>query len=222
MAPWSNMKLLTLVSQLKSNVQATVIAYPPSGGGNHLKNLLCLSNTFANSSDLNLEPYKKGNREVHSTGGRNMNEYRMSEAVISSGDFILHGHYGELALYRETINNIQNKRFVIVTIDTGHDRRLLNDRQIRLGQRSHEYYLHEEQYFLYQPTMYSTYFTGQESAIFSFPLTELWHPVINYTTTWDRLNSFLGINIDLAQAQQLHDQWRSNNNLSDYYSFKGK
>jgi hypothetical protein len=197
-------------------MNATIIAYPPAGGGNHLKNLLCLSGAFANSSDLNLEPYKTGNREVHSTGGRNMNEYRVADALASSGDFILHGHYGELALYRETINNIQNKRFVIVTIDTTQDRAKLQERQNQLGQHSHAYYLHEEQYFLYQSAMYSTYFTGQEPAIFSFPLTELWHPVINYTATWDRLNSFLGINIDLAQAQQLHDQWRSNNNFIKY------
>ena len=199
-------------------MQATIIAYPPSGGGNHLKNLLCLSNVFANSSDLDLEPYETGNREVHSTSGRNMNKYRMADALASTGDFILHGHFGELAPYRESINNIHNKKFVVVTIDTAKDRCLLQQRQNRLGQHSHEYYLHEEQYFLYQSQMYSTYFTGQESAIFSFPLTELWHPVINYTTTWDRLNSFLGINIDLAQAQRLHDQWRANNQMSSYYS----
>ena len=77
--------------------------------------------------------------------------------------------------------------------------------------------LHEEQYFLYQPQMYSTYFTGQECDIFSFPLTDLWHSAINYNGTWDRLNSFLGINIDLAQAQRLHDQWRANNQMSSYY-----
>ena len=200
-------------------MQATIIAYPPSGGGNHLKNLLCLSGAFANSHDLNIELYQTGNREVHSTSGRNMNECRMRDAMASTGDFILHGHFGELALapYRETINGIQNKKFVIITIDSSHDRHLLQSRQSRLGQQSHHYYLHEEQYFLYQPQMYSTYFTGQESEIFSFPLTELWNPVINYTTTWDRLNSFLGINVDLAQAQRLHDQWRANNQMSSYY-----
>ena len=211
------MNSLTLVCQSRSNVQATIIAYPPSGGGNHLKNLLCLSDAFANSGDLNLEPYETGNREVHSTSGRNMNEYRMADALASSGDFILHGHFGELAPFRETINSIQHKRFVIVTIDTQQDRRMLQTRQNRLGQQSHDYYLHEEQYFLYQPQMYSTYFTGQECDIFSFPLTDLWHSVINYNGTWDRLNSFLGINIDLAQAQRLHDQWRANNQMSSYY-----
>ena len=211
------MNSLTLVCQSRSNVQATIIAYPPSGGGNHLKNLLCLSDAFANSGDLNLEPYETGNREVHSTSGRNMNEYRMADALASSGDFILHGHFGELAPFRETINSIQHKRFVIVTIDTQQDRRMLQTRQNRLGQQSHDYYLHEEQYFLYQPQMYSTYFTGQECDIFSFPLTDLWHSVINYNGTWDRLNSFLGINIDLAPAQRLHDQWRANNQMSSYY-----
>ena len=198
-------------------MQATIIAYPPSGGGNHLKNLLCISNAFANSSDLNLEPYNTGNREVHSTSGRNMNEYRMADALASSGDFILHGHFGELALYRSEIDAIKQKRFVIVTIDTSSDRRLLQARQSRLGQHGHDYYLHEEQNFLYQPHMYSTYFGGDQANMFSFPLTEFWHSVINYSTTWNRLNSFLGIDIDLAQAQQLHDQWRANNQMSSYY-----
>jgi hypothetical protein len=211
------MNSLALIFQSKSNVQATIIAYPPSGGGNHLKNLLCLSDAFANSSDLNLEPYNTGNREVHSTSGRNMNQYRMADALSSSGDFILHGHFGELAPFRETINSIQYKRFVIVNIDTQQDRQVLQTRQKRLGQQSHDYYLHEEQYFLYQSQMYSTYFTGQECDIFSFPLTDLWHSAINYNGTWDRLNSFLGINIDLAQAQRLHDQWRANNQMSSYY-----
>lgn len=211
------MNSLALIFQSRSNVQATIIAYPPSGGGNHLKNLLCLSDAFANSSDLNFEPYETGNREVHSTSGRNMNQYRMADALASSGDFILHGHFGELSPFRETINGIQHKRFVIVTIDTQQDRRLLQTRQNRLGQQSHDYYLHEEQYFLYQPQMYSTYFTGQECDIFSFPLTDLWHSAINYNGTWDRLNSFLGINIDLAPAQRLHDQWRANNQMSSYY-----
>lgn len=199
-------------------MQATIIAYPPSGGGNHLKNLLCLANHFVNSNDLNRYHYDSGNREVHSTGGRNINEYRMAEAAASTGEFLLHGHFGELAPYRESINGIQHKKFVLITIDNPKDRRLLEQRQSRLGQESHEYYLHEEQYFLYQPAMYSTYFSGPESAIFSFPLTELWHPVINHTSTWDRLNSFLGISIDLAQAQHLHDQWRANNQMSTYYS----
>lgn len=211
------MNSLALIFQSRSNVQATIIAYPPSGGGNHLKNLLCLSDAFANSSDLNFEPYETGNREVHSTSGRNMNQYRMADALASSGDFILHGHFGELSPFRETINSIQHKRFVIVTIDTQQDRRLLQTRQNRLGQQSHDYYLHEEQYFLYQPQMYSTYFTGQEYDIFSFPLTDLWHSAINYNGTWNRLNSFLGINIDLAPAQRLHDQWRANNQMSSYY-----
>jgi hypothetical protein len=198
-------------------LQVTIVAYPPSGGGNHLKNLLCLSRYFSNSNDLDPAPYDSGNREVHSTPGRNMNQYRMADAIASTGNFLLHGHFGELAAYKESINNIRNKKFVLITIDNSRDRNLLQQRQSRLGQHSNEYYLHEEQYFLYQPDMYRTYFTGQESDIFSFPLTELWHPVINHTTTWDCLNSFLGIYIDLAQAQRLHDQWRANNQMSNYY-----
>lgn len=198
-------------------MSATIIAYPPSGGGNHLKNLLCLANTFANRNDLNLEPYKNNNREVHSTPGRNMTLERANAAKECTENFILHGHFGELAPFRSIINDIQHKKYIIITIDSDRDRQLLDDRQHRLGQFAHEYYLHEEQCFLYQPAMYSTYFAGLVSEIFSFPLTDLWHPVINYNKTWDRLNNFLGIQIALDQAQQLHNQWRANNSLTEYF-----
>lgn len=182
-----------------------------------MKNLLCLSGSFANSNDLSREPYQTGNREVHSTSGRNMNEWRAQEAASCLGNFILHGHFGELAPFREVINNISDKKFVVITFDTIEDRKLLGIRQQRLGQHSHEYYLHEEQFFLYQPAMYNTYFGDTESKIFSYPLTEFWHPVINHSNTWNSLMNFLGITVDLLQAQQLHDQWRANNSMSDYY-----
>jgi hypothetical protein len=193
-----------------------VIAYPPSAGGNHLKNMLCLDTSFENSSDLDVTKYTSGEREVHSTSGRNMQEDRMQQAETGTGDYILHGHFGELAPWRSRINSIQNKKFVIISIDTQRDKFLLDQRQHRLGQWGHEYYLYEEQPFLYTSALYQTYFTSQPENIYTITLNDFWHPNLAHYKIIDQLNSFLNKNIDPNQAQDLHRYWYSNNNI-DFY-----
>jgi len=193
-----------------------VIAYPPSGGGNHLKNMLCLDSSFANSADLDRSNYIEGNREVHSTHGRNIQEYRMHEAETTHSDYILHGHFGELAPWRQRINNIANKVWLLINIDLLNDRRLLNIRQNRLGQFGHEYYLNEEQPYLYQPEFYQSYFTGSAETIYTIALTDFWNPDLGESKIIQQLNAFLNKNIDQAQAQILHSQWHINNDITYY------
>jgi hypothetical protein len=193
-----------------------VIAYPPSAGGNHLKNMLCLDSSFANSSDLDTTKYTGGDREVHSTTGRNMQEYRMQQAETCTGDYILHGHFGELAPWQPRINAIQNKKFVIISIDTQRDKFLLDQRQHRLGQWGHEYYLYEEQPYLYQRELYQTYFTGRPDNVYTVSLNDFWHPSLAQYKIIDQLNSFLNKRIDADQAQDLHRYWHINNNI-DFY-----
>ena len=193
-----------------------ILAYPPSGGGNHLKNILCLDANFANSGDLNRRNYDEGNREVHSTPGRNMQEYRLDEAETAEKDYILHGHFGELAPWRDRLNAIEDKKWLLISIDTLRDRHLLSNRQQRLGQWGHEYYLNEEQFYLYQPKFYQTYFTGRPENIYTMALNDFWHPDLQQYKIIDRLNSFLNKNIDVEQAQILHRQWRTNNDINYY------
>ena len=193
-----------------------VIVYPPAGGGNHLKNMLCLDASFANSNDLNRQNYVKGNREVHSTPGRNMQEYRMNEAESAEQDYILHGHFGELAPWRDRINAIKDKKFVVVSISTERDQYLLDNRQRRLGQWGHEYYLREEQPYLYQTEFYQTYFTGQPENIYTIALNDVWHPDLKHSQIIQQLNSFLNKHVDVEQAQALHRQWHINNDITYY------
>lgn len=196
---------------------ALVIAYPPSGGGNHLKNILCLDSSFGNSSDLNRDVYTQGKREVHSTSGRNVSAERVSAAARDPHhEHIVHGHFGELATQRDQINAIVDKKFIIITIDTPRDRYLLNNRQGRLGQMSHEYYLHEEQPYLYQPHFYQTYFTGLPQNIYTIALNDFWHPNLDEYKIVQQLNTFLNKKIDQEQAQFLHTHWHTNNNI-DFY-----
>jgi uncharacterized protein YcgI (DUF1989 family) len=193
-----------------------VIAYPPSGGGNHLKNILCLDSSFANSSDLDKNNYFSGEREVHSTPGRNMFQQRVEQASVATQDYILHGHFGELAPWRNEINAIQDKKWLVINIDTARDRYLLNIRQSRLGQRAHEYYLNEEQPYLYQTEFYQSYFTGQAENIYTIALNDFWNPEFEQSQIIQQLNVFLNKNIDQAQAQNLHRHWHINNDINYY------
>jgi hypothetical protein len=197
-------------------MSVVIIAYPPGGGGNHLKNILCLDKSFANSNDLDINKYTSGEREVHSTTGRNMQEYRIREAETAAQDYILHGHFGELAPWRSRINAIKDKKWIIVNIDSIRDRHLLNIRQHRLGQWGHEYYLNEEQPYLYQTEFYQSYFTSTVNAVYTISVNDLWNPNFEQSKIVQQLNVFLNKNIGQNQAQFLHNYWHNNNQI-DFY-----
>ena len=205
---------------------AVIVAYPPMAGGNHFKNLLCMAGSFANSSDFNPEVYEYAHAPVsdsqpvgtvHSTGGRNVHKY-LFEKIFAAPEktWIIHGHFGELAPFRNELNLINNKKYIIITIDTDLDRKMLLERQQRLGGTSgHPYYLDEEQPYLYQPPMYTTYFTSDDTLNTSIECA--WHPNLSESKLIDTWNNYLNINIDITQAQHYHTLWwNSNFNLTDY------
>lgn len=197
-------------------MSVVIIAYPPSAGGNHLKNILLMDQSWENSYELNLDTYNRGDKEVHSTPGRNMQQYKLQNAKTARKDYVLHGHFGELTPWREQINSIEDKKFILITIDTERDKDLLNDRQNNLGQYSHPYYLYEEQEYLYQPYFYQTYFTAKLENVYNLPLHEFWCPNIHHYGIVNRLNSFLNKNIDANEAQVLHTNWHTNNDINYY------
>lgn len=197
---------------------AVVIAYPPMAGGNHFKNLLCLDTTLANSSDLNTavytDPVANNVHPVgtaHSVGGRNVHRYLFENiAAAPEKTWIIHGHFGELAPFRTQLNSIQSKKYIVITIDTEHDRQLLLDRQVRLGGTSgHPYYLDEEQLYLYQPAMYESYFTSDD--VMTCAISEVWDPDFNRSKIIQRWNNFLNIHVDAVQAQHYHTIWWNSN-----------
>jgi len=206
---------------------AIVIAYPPMAGGNHFKNLLCLDSSFANSSDLDRTVYTSSDVHptgtAHSVGGRNVHQY-LFEKIFANPEqhWIIHGHFGELAPFRQELNSIDYKKYIIITIDTELDRKLLLDRQERLGGTSgHPYYLDEEQPYLYQPFMYESYFTSND--IMTCTMREVWHPDLRQSKLIDRWNRYLNININIDEAQHYHTLWWNsnflifNNHVRNYY-----
>ena len=184
-----------------------------------MKNIFCLDKTFANSTDLDLTCYD-GTRQpagtVHSVPGRNVRPH-IVDRILAQPDkkWLLHGHWGELMPYRSSIASPQNK-WLLLTINTEQDRKLITTRHMRLNQHPHPYWLDEEQLYLYQPDMYRLYFGAQIQNIFELSLEEFWHPDLQQHKVIQRINDFFLINIDLEQAQNLHDTWWKQNFNFDF------
>lgn len=202
----------------------TIVVYPPGGGGNHLTNMMMLYPGFGNSDHLNTTVYSESTRPpgtVHSVRGRNVQQVFM-ERVFAEPDkhWLLHGHFGELATYREQLNSVPDKKYIIISFDKSRDQQLLDNRQHRLGHGLHPYYMSEEQPFLYRPEMYTSYFTGSSlENIYSISLYDVWNPDLKQSNIITRINDFLGISIDQEQAQKLHDTWWKLNFYFDFCNF---
>jgi hypothetical protein len=197
-----------------------IICYPPGGGGNHLKNIISLDPRFrdqwpwawAKSLDLLNEVYVEDpdvqTGTVHALRGRNVREVFFNHIDLNpQGFYVLQGHFGELAKYLNRIKNLNNINWILISLDHAEDRHLLDQRQRRLGQNNHPYWLEEEQPYLYQDLMCQLYFHAQSHNILNIALSELWHPNLAESNIIDRINQFLQIGIELEAAQVLHDHW---------------
>lgn len=184
-----------------------IINYVPGAGGNHLKNLLCLSNKITNRADLNPEVYdvmQEAVGTVHSSSDRNMTEQRLTEiSMDAQGRYVLCGHFGELARYRSLLLDIQKKIFVTITFDQTHEQQWLADRNQRLDQNIHPYWFYEEQPFLYQKEICVDYWRAD--SVLEIPITVFWQP--DSETIIQQLNGFLDLDLDPIRAQSLHTKW---------------
>jgi hypothetical protein len=195
-------------------MSVVVVSYPPAAGGNHLKNILCLSNYFANHSELDSTVYDQKfvpPGTVHCIRGRNVQD-QFIQRIIDNPDqcWILAGHIGELAPYRSQLLS-QTRKFISISIDTPRECRMLEQRQQRLGQQNHPYWLHEEQPFFYQSLMYKTYFETSTDNILTVPLMNLWHPTLQQGQVLDSLDEFLSIKLERLPAEILHKKWCQQN-----------
>lgn len=193
-----------------------VIAYAPGGGGNHLRNLVALDGRFEDQWpwDWVREKYL-GNRvyspstqpqgTAHAIPGRNLHGVFVDHIRDNPNrDYIIHGHFGELALQRHKLQDLDT-RFLLISLDDANSRRLLTERQRRLNQRNHPYWIEEEQPYLYQPYMYQQYFAARQ--IHVIPLEHFWHRDLSTHGIVEQIKDFFAVNIDAAQAQHLHSIW---------------
>lgn len=186
--------------------------YPPGAGGNHLKNLLCLPGVFSNSSDLDIGVYEdrtdRAPGEVWCVGGRNLQDIffdRLDHDPMLN--LILPAHFGEMWQYRDRILKVQQRRAILIKIDHETARRRLEQRQMRLGQQIHPYWLDEELIWCYQPSIYHGFFGIQEQHCLEVCMLEFWqHDMIDLELV-NRLESFLGLSIPRDQARNLHLKW---------------
>jgi hypothetical protein len=194
-----------------------IIAYPPGGGGNHVRNLCDLDGRFqeqwpwvwVREQRVGLTPYHcpRGQPgEVHSLPGRNIHEVFMTEiSARPAGHYILQGHFGELAAHAAAIRSWNDTRWLLVTMDDEQDRCLLRQRQQRL--QYHPYWLDEEQIFLYRSEMYTHFFGAKPQHIHALPIQQLWQRDIVSSGALDSIQTALDIQIDPEMAQTLHGKW---------------
>jgi len=193
-----------------------IIAYPPGGGGNHLRNIVSLDERFRDQwpwpwvieQSVGLAPYDHPTGvpgEVHSLPGRNMHAV-FTEHITQNplGEYLLLGHFGELAPYAAAIRAWHHVQWLLITIDQAIDRELLRSRQQRL--QYHPYWLDEEQIWLYRTEMYTQYFDADAAHIYTVPLHLLWQE--NIQSVLDHIEAWFDLDIDRPQADILHRKWR--------------
>lgn len=200
-----------------------IVYYPPSAGGNHLKNLINLDQGMRDNSKLDLDLYdqhKMVQGTAHARAGRNVQKVEL-EIIIKKPNhqWCICGHFGELAPKRDLLMQIPDRKFVIVGIESPTDRWLLETRQERLGQQCHPYWLHEEQPYLYDRNMCKEYWRTLE--VWKIGLEQFWHPDLKYHRIIPELNRFLGTNIPEETARDLHSVWWEANftqpDIRDFY-----
>lgn len=187
----------------------TVIYYPPSAAGNHLKNLINLDPSMRDNARLDLDMYEQHKMiqgTAHAKAGRNVQKEEL-EVIIREPDhrWCICGHFGELAPKRDLLLQVPDRKFVIIGIESPTDRWLLEARQQRLGQQCHPYWLHEEQPYLYDYHMCKEYWRTR--AVHKIGLEHFWNPDLGHHQIISQLNLFLGCAIPESIAQELHARW---------------
>jgi len=194
-----------------------IIAYPPGGGGNHLRNLCDLDGRFQDQwpwgwvreQRVGLAPYHSPRGqpgEVHSLPGRNIHEVFVHEiSEHPATDYLLQGHFGELASHAAVIRDWPKTRWLLVTMDSEQDRQLLRQRQQRL--QYHPYWLDEEQIFLYRAEMYTHFFAAWPNQIQTISVSQLWQRDITGSGVLDVIDRAFDITVDATAAQLLHHKW---------------
>jgi hypothetical protein len=194
-----------------------IIAYPPGGGGNHLRNLCDLDGRFqeqwpwawVREQRVGLAPYDSPQGmpgEVHSLPGRNIHEVFVERVTAQpAADYILQGHFGELAPHAAAIRSWPDTRWLLVTMDSEQDRCLLRQRQHRL--QYHPYWLDEEQIFLYRTEMYTHFFAARPDRVHGVSVEQLWQRDVTASGVLEAVAQAFDIAVDATAAQVLHHKW---------------
>jgi hypothetical protein len=190
------------------------VCYAPGAGGNHLKNLLCTSQEVANHHELDRRYYDKWDPENHApgevncVGGRNIQEIfldRMHQEPQLC--WVMPAHFGELAQHRLSLPDPATVDIIIISIQDPVSRTMLLQRQMRLGQHIHPYWLDEELLHLYQPFMYEKYFGFVASNMLCIELKDFWQ------RDWVNSQSFLDLKVFFSpmlvdnHCRDLHEKW---------------
>lgn len=197
----------------------TLVVYAPGTGGNHLKNLLCLADSYANSSDLTPDVYESPDPqrppgEVWCVGGRNLQDIFFDRMVHTpEKHWVLAAHFGEMCQYQQNLAQVINKKIVVITLNNQQSRRVLDQRQQRLGQCIHPYWLDEELVHVYCTETLCRLFDLDQSHCLQLPIQYFWSKNFVKSDTFEQLTDFLNIDVCINTAHRFHQLWTDANNF---------
>lgn len=191
-----------------------IVMYVPGAGGNHIKNMFCSSAAVANNHELDASLYDRWDPanhapgEVNCVGGRNIQPIFL-DRMHQSPDlcWVLPAHFGELSQYRSQLPDLSNLRVILITIQHADSRRMLMERQTRLGQHIHPYWLDEEIVHLYHTDMLVDYFGFDHDHIFSIEMRDFWQRDWVKTNQFRDLDAFSNLDLSQDRCHWLHTRW---------------
>jgi hypothetical protein len=189
-----------------------LVVYLPGSGGNHLKNLLCLSSNYANAADLDPAVYehpdpKRPPGEVWCVGGRNLQDI-FFERMTGHDDqnWVLAAHVGEMFQYQQQLAAIPNKKIVVISLEHEPSRRQLDSRQTRLEQCIHPYWLDEELIWIYQPETLKKLFNQTNDQYYQLSIRDFWAADFAQQG-FAKLTAWLNVDLDFNTADRYHKLW---------------
>jgi hypothetical protein len=196
----------------------TLVVYLPGSGGNHLKNLLCLDSAYCNHTDLTPEVYENPDPqrppgEVWCVGGRNLQDIFFERMIHQPNcNWVLAAHLGEMFQRQTQLQAIEHKKIVVLNITNTSARQRLYQRQLRLGQTIHPYWLDEEFVWMYSADTVAKIFNTGSDCYHNLCIKDFWSDNFVQSRQFAELEQFLGTNIDHARADLYHRLWcRANN-----------
>ena len=114
--------------------------------------------------------------------------------------------------YQQQLSAVECKQIVIVTLNDEHTRRQLDQRQVRLGQCIHPYWLDEELTWIYQPETLKKLFGRTDDQYYQLSIRDFWSTDF-VQQEFAKLTAWLKVDVDFATADQYHRLWCTANNF---------
>lgn len=191
------------------------ILYPPGLGGNHLANMLSLSNNYVTRFDLNRydSPIKHANVNAHHFSDVpqfNIDIISKNLDRLSTQNNVFAGHWLAYHIFQNSglLKHFTNRRYLTIQIPEQKTQAFVRLQKLGLGFSNFPWLLHEIR-TLYKPTCLSLVCQERITDFYSVHPHQLFDQEFNIVLQ-DLHSQGFEINLDLNLAQSFHNKWLAN------------